>query len=111
MDPNLDLDTAAGTLSLTTSTSDINGQVNMAELEAIGIPLSSLGFTGNQDVRIRAHFVYLPALGGFVQIVAFLVTSSTEARSAARSAKVRPAMPLPMTSTSVSLCFIQAHGR
>ena len=77
VDPNLDLDTAAGTLSLTTSTSDINGQVNMAELEAIGIPLSSLGFTGNQDFRIRAHFVNLPALGGFDQIGAYVGTSST----------------------------------
>ena len=77
VDPNLDLNTTAGTLSLTTSPSDINGQVNMAALEALGIPLSSLGFTGNQDIRIRAHYVNLPVLGGYDQIGAWVGTSST----------------------------------
>lgn len=76
-DPNLDLDTTAGTLAMTTSSSDINGQVNMAQLEALGIPLSSLGFTGNQDFRIRAHYVNLPALAGYDQIGAYVGTSST----------------------------------
>jgi autotransporter-associated beta strand protein len=82
-DPNLDLDTTAGTLALTTSSSDINGQVNMAGLEALGIPLSSLGFTGNQDFRIRAHYVNLPALGGFDQIGAYVGTSTTSMTRAA----------------------------
>jgi hypothetical protein len=77
VDPGLDLDTTAGTLALTTSSSDINGQINMAGLEAIGIPLSSLGFTGNQDFRVRAHFVNMPALGGYDQVGAYVGTSST----------------------------------
>lgn len=77
VDPNLDLDTTAGTLAMTTSSSDINGQLNMAQLEALGIPLSSLGFTGNQDFRIRAHFVNLPALAGYDQIGAYVGTSTT----------------------------------
>ena len=77
VDPNLDLDTTAGTLALTTSSSDINGQLNMAGLEALGIPLSSLGFTGNQDFRIRAHYVNLPTLAGYDQIGAYVGTSTT----------------------------------
>jgi autotransporter-associated beta strand protein len=83
VDPNLDLDTAAGTLALTSSSSDINGQVNMQQLEAIGIPLSSLGFTATQDFRIRAHYVNLPVLGGFDQIGAWVGTSSTSMTRAA----------------------------
>lgn len=77
VDPGLDLDTTAGTLALTTSSSDINNQLNMAELEAIGIPLSALGFTGNQDFRVRAHFVNMPALGGYDQVGAYVGTSTT----------------------------------
>ncbi|MCW1884085.1 hypothetical protein OKA04_05045 [Luteolibacter flavescens] len=76
-DPNLDLDTAAGTLAMTTASADVNGQVNMAQFEAIGIPLSSLGFTAAQDFRIRAHYVNLPALAGYDQIGAWVGTSST----------------------------------
>ncbi len=83
VDPRLDLDTTAGTLAMTTSSSDINGQVNMAQLEAIGIPLSSLGFTGNQDFRIRAHYVNMPALGGYDQVGAYVGTSSTAMTRAA----------------------------
>ncbi|MCW1914416.1 hypothetical protein OJ996_12580 [Luteolibacter sp. GHJ8] len=83
VDPNLDLNTTAGTLSLTSSTSDINGQVNMAELEALGIPLSSLGFTGTQDFRIRAHFINMPPATGFDQIGAYVGTSSTAVTRAA----------------------------
>lgn len=77
-DPSLDLDTSgAGTLSLTSSSSDINNQVNMAQLEAVGIPLSTLGFTANEDFRIRARFVDLPATAGYDQIGAYVGTSST----------------------------------
>lgn len=83
VDPDLDLDTAAGTLALTTSSSDINGQLNMAELEAIGIPLSTLGFTGNEDFRVRAHYVNVPALGGYDQVGAYVGTSSTSMTRAA----------------------------
>ena len=68
-DPGLDIDTTAGTLALTTATSDINGQVNMAGLEAIGIPLSSLGFTGNEDFLIRARYVNLPPLAASTRSV------------------------------------------
>lgn len=83
VDPGLDLDTAAGTLALTTSSSDINGQANMAQLEAIGIPLSTLGFTGTEDFRVRAHFVNMPALGGYDQVGAYVGTSSTTMTRAA----------------------------
>lgn len=78
VDPNLDLDTTAGTLALTTTSTDINGQVNVAQLEALGIPLSSLGFTGSNDFRIRAHYINMPALAGFDQIGIYVGTSSSQ---------------------------------
>lgn len=76
-DPNLLLSTAQGTLAITSTTNDVNGQVGMAGAEMIGIPLSSLGFTGAQDLRIRAKYVNLPAGGGFDQIGIFAGSSST----------------------------------
>lgn len=76
-DPNLDIDTANGLLTITSTTNDVNGQVGMDVAEMIGIPLSSLGFTGTQDFRIRAKFVDLPAGAGFDQIGVFAGASST----------------------------------
>lgn len=108
VDPNLDLDTAAGTLSLTTNTADINGQVNMAQLEALGIPLSSLGFTGNQDFRIRAHFVNMPALGGFDQIGAYVGTSSTSLTRSAVIGGNRAALGVNTNGTNDSDGFFGA---
>ncbi len=84
-DARLDLDTATGRLSLLSSASDINGQTNMAELEAIGIPLSDLGFTGTEDFQIRAHFVDMPAMSGYDQIGAYVGTST---QSMTRSATI-----------------------
>ena len=59
-DINLDIDTAAGVLRIDPTNADINGQVGMPDLEAIGINLSTLGFTGAQDFSVIATFVNIP---------------------------------------------------
>ncbi|MBN8457898.1 MAG: laminin G domain-containing protein [Verrucomicrobia bacterium] len=76
-DPNLDLDTAAGTLAITSTNNDVNGQFNMAVAEMLGINLSSLGFTGSQDFKLRAKFVNLPATSNADQLGIFAGASST----------------------------------
>ncbi|TAE77446.1 MAG: LamG domain-containing protein [Verrucomicrobia bacterium] len=76
-DANLDIDTASGLLNITSTTSDFNGQVGMNVAEAFGIQLSSLGFTGTEDLLVRAKFVDLPALAGFDQIGVYAGTAST----------------------------------
>jgi hypothetical protein len=75
-DTNLDIDTASGLLNITSTTSDLNGQNGMAVAEAFGIQLSSLGFTGAEDLLVRAKFVDLPAVTGFDQIGAYVGTAS-----------------------------------
>lgn len=76
-DTNLDIDTASGLLNITSTASDFNGQGGMNVAEAFGIQLSSLGFTGTEDLLVRAKFVDLPALGGFDQIGVYAGTAST----------------------------------
>jgi hypothetical protein len=76
-DTNLDIDTASGLLNITSTANDFNGQVGMDVAEAFGIQLSSLGFTGTEDLLVRAKFVDLPVLGGFDQIGVYAGTSST----------------------------------
>jgi autotransporter-associated beta strand protein len=110
VDPNLDLDTTAGTLAMTSSSSDINGQVNMAGLEALGIPLSSLGFTGNEDFRVRAHFINLPALDGYDQIGAYVGTSSTAMTRAATIFGSYQALGVNTNGTNDSNAFFGANG-
>jgi hypothetical protein len=75
-DTNLDIDTANGLLNITSTTSDFNGQGGMEVAEAFGIQLSSLGFTGTEDLLVRAKFVDLPAVTGFDQIGAYVGTAS-----------------------------------
>ena len=76
-DTNLDIDTASGLLNITSTSSDFFGQIGMNVAEAFGIQLSSLGFTGTEDLLVRAKFVDLPVLGGFDQIGVYAGTSST----------------------------------
>ena len=59
-DANLDLDTGAGLLHLSSTDSDINGQVNLPVIEFLGVNLSSLGFTGVEDFRVKAAFKGIP---------------------------------------------------
>lgn len=75
-DTNLDIDTSGGVLNITSTVSDFNGQAGMAVAEAFGIQLSSLGFTGTEDLLVRAKFIDLPAVTGFDQIGAYVGTAS-----------------------------------
>jgi arabinan endo-1,5-alpha-L-arabinosidase len=59
-DPNLVLDRRAGWLRMTSVNADINGQRNLSTMDFIGIDLSSLGYTGNQDFKVTASFIHVP---------------------------------------------------
>jgi hypothetical protein len=57
-DPNMTLNTGgSGTLTIMTTTNDINGQVALNVGEYMGIKLSSLGFTGSEDFSVSATFL------------------------------------------------------
>jgi hypothetical protein len=57
-DPNLALNTGgSGTLTIMTTTNDINGQIALGVGEYMGIKLSSLGFTGSEDFSVSAAFL------------------------------------------------------
>ncbi len=78
-DPNINLDTTGtGTFTFRTETTDFNGQSFMSNQAALGIQLSSLGFTGNQDFTVRVKFINTPAMGGADQIGIFAGASSTQ---------------------------------
>jgi hypothetical protein len=78
-DPHINLDTTGtGTFTFRTETTDFNGQSFMSNMAALGIQLSSLGFTGNQDFTVRVKFVNTPAMGGADQLGIFAGGSSTQ---------------------------------
>src|SRR3989304_6057263 len=80
-DASLDLDTGLGVLNMNDTPGDLNGQAQMADTSAIGIKLSSLGFTGAQDFVVKARFVNIPdnvTISVPDQMVAFVGGSSTE---------------------------------
>ncbi|MCC7087477.1 MAG: PEP-CTERM sorting domain-containing protein [Pirellulales bacterium] len=57
-DPNMTLNTSGdGTLTIMTTTNDINGQDAIDVGEYMGIQLSSLGFTGGEDFSVTATFL------------------------------------------------------
>lgn len=81
--PNLDLDTAAGKLRITTgngtgANQDTNGGAGLDTAEMVGINLASLGYTGTQDFIVSATFDALPSTINFDQGGIF-VGSSTAA--------------------------------
>ncbi len=60
-DPNLTMNTGASpsNLSVTAnSASDFNGSKNLGTLEALGVDLSSLGYTGTQNFSVSATFSF-----------------------------------------------------
>jgi ferric-dicitrate binding protein FerR (iron transport regulator) len=61
-DPNLKLDIARGRLELTTTKSDLNTQHRLWQGEYLGVRLSDLGFTGQEDFAIRVTIPDIPAL-------------------------------------------------
>lgn len=80
-DPNLDIDTAAGVLHITSTLGDINGQSGLPTLEFPGINLSELGFTGTQDFIVTATFSNVPdntVLKSFDQLGLYVGRDSAE---------------------------------
>jgi FecR protein len=61
-DANLRLDPDNGHLSLLTTNSDINQQVNMDRGEYLGVRLADLGFTGSEDFAVTVAIPKIPAL-------------------------------------------------
>jgi hypothetical protein len=61
-DPNLRLNAARQQLELTTTNSDINTQYRLGHGEYLGMRLSDLGFTGEEDFALTATFPNIPAL-------------------------------------------------
>src|SRR5262245_57197857 len=65
-DTNLLLRPVAGLLQLRTSPgADFNGQANLANASVVGVSLSDLGFSGEQDFVAKARFVNLTNLNAF----------------------------------------------
>ena len=82
-DSRLLLDTTSiGVLNLsgTTTGQNFNGQANVGQIEAPGILLSGLGFTGSQDFSVSATFVKLQngALFEYAQFGVYVGTSTTQ---------------------------------
>jgi len=75
-DPNLRLEATTGRLELTTTRSDINRQVRLANGEYLGIRLSDLGFTGREDFAVTATVPNIPALEDFGQFGLYAGTQS-----------------------------------
>jgi arabinan endo-1,5-alpha-L-arabinosidase len=65
-DSDLTLNTSAPSLTINADDngSDFNGQIAINQLQAPGIDLASLGFTGSQDFSITASFI-LPNTSAF----------------------------------------------
>jgi hypothetical protein len=61
-DPNLRLNAAKGQLELTTTNSDLNTQYKLRHGEYLGVRLSDLGFTGEEDFAVTATIPDIPAL-------------------------------------------------
>jgi len=77
-DPNLLLRTGAGVLQLRTSPgADFNGQANLANATVVGVNLSSLGFTGENDFVAKATFVNLTNLTAFPDQLCLVVGTAT----------------------------------
>ena len=78
-DPNIDIDTAAGKLRITTgngigvgANQDFNGSAGLDTLEAVGLNLSSLGYTGSQNFIVTATFDALTPTASFDQAGIFI---------------------------------------
>jgi len=67
-DTNLVVDTVNGVLDVTTTSSDYNGGNGLDVNENLGVALSTLGFTGTQDLNVTALFPQpFPATSSFDQ--------------------------------------------
>jgi hypothetical protein len=66
-DPNLRLDASTGSLALTTTRSDLNHRFKLPEGEYLGLRLSDLGFTGEEDFEVSVVVPNIPALAAVGQ--------------------------------------------
>lgn len=77
-DTNLLLRSGAGALQLRTSPgADFNGQANLASASVVGVNLSDLGFTGEQDFVAKATFINLTNRTANPDQLCLVVGSST----------------------------------
>jgi hypothetical protein len=74
-DPNLLLNN--GVLQITSSTFDFNGSLLLAEADALGFNLSSIGFNGTQDLSITGYFTNYNASVDYEQTGVFAGSSAT----------------------------------
>src|SRR5262249_1980784 len=77
-DTNLLLQTSAGALQLRTSPgADFNGNANMANATVVGVNLSDLGFTGENDFVAKATFINLTNLHAYPDQLCLVVGTAT----------------------------------
>lgn len=77
-DTNLLLRTGAGVLQLRASPgADFNGQANMASASVVGLNLSDLGFTGEQDFVAKATFINVTNLHAYPDELCLVVGTAT----------------------------------
>ena len=77
-DPNLALNTSQGVLQITSSSSDLNGQLNMASGEYLGTRLADLGFTGSQNFSVSATFLNVQYSQDFDQFGLYVGNASDQ---------------------------------
>jgi hypothetical protein len=77
-DPNLVLNTGAGTLSIAATPADLNGQGNLGVGELPGTQLSTLGYTGTQDFSVTATFKNIQYANNFQQFGVYVATASND---------------------------------
>jgi hypothetical protein len=78
-DSTLTLNTGAHTLTIApTNAADFNGATNLANMEALGVQLSSLGYTGSQDFSVSASFTFPAAANAdYNQFGVYVANSGT----------------------------------
>jgi len=74
--PNLKFVPGEGRLELTTTNSDINRQINLAQGEYLGVRLADLGFTGEEDFEVGVRIPDIPALKRVGQFGVYAGTAS-----------------------------------
>lgn len=79
-DPNMSLNTGSGLLSLTSTNSDLNDQLNLNIGEYIGVQLSTLDFTGSEDFTVTSVISGFSGTASFPQQFGLVVgTASNKA--------------------------------
>jgi uncharacterized protein (TIGR03437 family) len=71
-DPNLTLNTGSHTLTLRSTASDVNGSINLATAEFIGVPLLPYGVGATEDFLVQATFANIQYNENFDQAGIFV---------------------------------------